>query len=540
MTVWLRYVPWWLTGLLFLYTELNTPEDIGYFTLLYSKLFAILFLIGLYDLFQQQHSINRNYPLIGHLRYLLESIRPEIRQYFVESDEDKVPFSRAQRSLVYQRAKKESSQRPFGTLEHTEASGYQTLLHSLNPQPIVDLTHLRTVVGSEQCLQPYSISLFNISAMSFGALSANAIMALNRGAKLGQFIQDTGEGSVSPYHLQYQGDLIWQIASGYFGCRTQEGLFDLQRFSEVSNKPNIKMIEIKLSQGAKPGHGGVLPGAKVTAEIAMTRSIPVGETCTSPAKHSAFNNPIELLDFINLLRDKSGGKPVGIKLCIGQPKEWFALVKAMIITRQHPDFIVIDGAEGGTGAAPIEFVDHVGLPLEDGLHLVNQTLLACGLRGKIKIGASGKIISGFDLFKVLALGADWGNSARGFMFALGCIQSLSCHTDTCPTGIATQNKQRQKALNPEDKGVRVWNYHDATLKALAELAASVGLQHPSQANLELIMERQSKGQLMPLSNKLYRFPQSLFTDTSLTNKPYVEGVPNYLIDAWNQASAVTF
>jgi glutamate synthase domain-containing protein 2 len=540
MNTWLRYLPWLLTGILFIYTDIDIPEEIGYFTLFYSKLFALLFIVGVYDLMQTRHAINRNYPLIGHLRYLLEFVRPEIRQYFVESDEDRVPFSRAQRSLVYQRAKKESSQRPFGTLEHTDAAGYQTLLHSLNPQPIVNLSELRTVVGSGQCQQPYSISLFNISAMSFGALSAKAIMALNRGAKLGHFIQDTGEGSVSPYHLQYEGDLIWQIASGYFGCRTKEGLFDLQRFREISKKPSIKMIEIKLSQGAKPGHGGVLPGAKVSAEIAMTRSIPAGQTCVSPAKHSAFSNPVELLDFIKLLRDQSGGKPVGIKLCIGHPKEWFALVKAMIMTGQHPDFIVLDGAEGGTGAAPTEFVDHVGLPLEDGLHLVNQTLLASGLREKIKIGASGKIISGFDLFKVLALGADWGNSARGFMFALGCIQSLSCHKDTCPTGIATQNKQRQKALNPEDKGVRVWNYHDATLQALAELSASVGLRHPSQAQLDLIMERQSNGQLIPLSEKLYHLPQSLFSEDPLIHKPYIQGVPNYLIDAWNNASADTF
>ncbi|HQT81721.1 MAG: FMN-binding glutamate synthase family protein [Ferrovum sp. 37-45-19] len=539
MNVWLRYVPWLLTGILFVYTELDHPEDIGYFTLFYSKLFFILFCIGWYDLLQQQHAINRNYPLIGHLRYLLEAIRPEIRQYFVESDEDEVPFSRAQRSLVYQRAKGESSNRPFGTLSQIEKKGYQTLLYSLRPAPILTPQQLRVSVGNHQCRLPYSISLFNISAMSFGALSANAIMALNRGAQLGQFIQDTGEGSVSQYHLKHQGDLIWQIASGYFGCRDHNGHFSLEKFKEVSQLPSIKMIEVKLSQGAKPGHGGVLPGAKVTREIAQTRSIPEGETCVSPATHSAFSTPIELLHFINVLREHSGGKPVGIKLCIGQPKEWFALVKAMLATGFHPDFIVVDGAEGGTGSAPIEFVDHVGLPLKEGLHLVHQSLIASGLREKINIGASGKIISGFDLLKVIALGADWGNSARGFMFALGCIQSLACHLDTCPTGIATQNKQRQKALNPEDKAVRVAHFHHATLIAFAELTASIGVQEPSLINPKFIMERQSDGQLAPMSKRLYTLPQGSFTNLSQP-LDYISDVPKEIIDAWNESMMTQF
>jgi glutamate synthase domain-containing protein 2 len=439
--------------------------------------FAALSLLGARDLFQTRHAVLRNYPISAHLRFVLEEIRPEMRQYFFESETDGLPFSRNQRAIVYQRAKMQLDKRPFGTQLDVNAQGYEWLRHSIAPAAI-SATPFRALVGGPGCAQPYSISVFNISAMSFGALSANAIRALNRGAALGGFAHDTGEGGFSPHHREGGGDVIWEIGSGYFGCRTPEGAFDPERFAATAANGQIKMIEIKLSQGAKPGHGGVLPAAKVSAEIAAIRGVPVGRDCISPARHGAFSNPLEMMGFIGELRRLSGGKPVGFKLCVGHPWEFLAICKAMLETGVRPDFIVVDGKEGGTGAAPLEFADHIGLPMREGLVFVRNALAGAGLRGDIRIGVSGKIANAFDMACAMALGADWCNAARGFMFALGCIQSLSCHTDRCPTGVATQDKTRSRALVVEDKTERVRNYHRSMLHALAELTAAAGLDHP--------------------------------------------------------------
>ncbi len=450
-------------------------------------LFAALVAVGVYDLQQRRRSILRNYPIIGHIRFMLEYVRPEIRQYFIESDTENTPFSRSQRSLVYQRAKGEADKRPFGTQLDVHAEGYEWINHSLAPTKLAS-HDFRVTVGAN-CAQPYAISVFNISAMSFGALSANAILALNAGAKRGGFAHDTGEGSISAHHRVHGGDLIWEVASGYFGCRNDDGTFNAEKFAANACDPQVKLIEIKLSQGAKPGHGGVLPGAKVTAEIAQARGVPQGVDCVSPAAHSAFTTPTELMHFIVRLRELSGGKPIGFKLCIGHPWEWFAIVKAMLATGITPDFIVVDGAEGGTGAAPMEFTDHVGSPLQEGLLLVHNTLRGANLRERIKIGCAGKVVSAFDIARMMALGADWCNSARGFMFALGCIQAQHCHTGHCPTGVTTQDPLRQKSLVVSDKAERVYNFHQETLHALQELVQAAGLQHPQDITANHIVRR---------------------------------------------------
>jgi len=442
-------------------------------------LFAALSAVGVHDLLQTHHAILRNYPILGHMRFLLEFIRPEIRQYFIENESEAAPFSRAQRSLVYARAKGQSDKRPFGTQLDVDQTGFEWLTHSMAPTTITNHP-FRTKVGNSACSQPYDISLFNISAMSFGALSANAIMALNQGAKMGGFAHDTGEGSISRYHRIHGGDLIWEIGSGYFGCRDDQGRFSPERFVAQAREPQVRMIEIKLSQGAKPGHGGVLPAAKVTPEIAEARGVPLGADCVSPAAHSSFSTPTELLEFMQSLRELSQNKPVGFKLCIGHPWEWFGIAKAMLETRILPDFIVVDGAEGGTGAAPLEFSDHMGMPLKEGLRLVHNTLVGIGMREHVKLGASGKIISSFDMARVLALGADWCNSARGFMFALGCIQAQTCHTGNCPTGVTTQDPQRQMALVVPNKAERVKNFHQHTLESFKELLQAAGLTSPEQ------------------------------------------------------------
>ena len=475
----------------------------------------VLTAIGLGDLRQQRHSILRNYPVIGHLRFLLEFVRPEMRQYFIESDNEAAPFSRQQRSLVYQRAKGEADKRPFGTQLDVHAEGYEWINHSLQPSTIA--THdFRVVVGAggSSCTQPYAASVFNISpkliaemlktlpyaasvfnisAMSFGALSARAIQALNEGARRGGFAHDTGEGSISAHHRVHGGDLVWQVASGYFGCRDARGRFCPDRFADNARDPQVKMIELKLSQGAKPGHGGVLPGPKVTAEIAAARGVPPGVDCISPAAHSAFSTPLELVHFIERLRTLSGGKPVGIKLCIGHPWEWFALCKAMLETGLLPDFVVVDGAEGGTGAAPLEFTDHVGSPVQEGLLLVRNTLVGLNLRERVRIGSAGKVVSAFDIARMMALGADWCNAARGFMFALGCIQAQTCHTGQCPTGVTTQDPLRQRALVVPDKAERVFRFHQGTLEALRELTQAAGLQHPGQIRASHIVRRTGQG-----------------------------------------------
>ena len=447
-----------------------------------------LALLGVRDVRQTKRSVLRNYPVAGHLRYLLESIRPEIRQYFIEGDHEAAPFSRHQRSLVYQRAKGELDKRPFGTQLDVLAAGFEWINHSMAPS-LIESSDFRVTIGGPACTQPYSASVFNISAMSFGSLSANAILALNQGAKRGGFAHDTGEGSISGYHREHGGDLIWEIGSGYFGCRNDDGSFSIDRFEHNAKSAQVKMIELKLSQGAKPGHGGVLPAAKVSSEIAAARGVPQGVDCVSPARHSAFDTPEELMRFIALLRERSGGKPVGFKFCVGHPWEWFAICKAMLSTGITPDFIVVDGKEGGTGAAPLEFTDHVGAPLQEGLLLVHNTLVGIGLRDRIKIGCAGKVVSAFDIVRAMALGADWCNAARGFMFALGCIQSQSCHTDRCPTGVATQDVRRQAALVVPDKAERVHAFHRNTMQALRELLQAAGVQHPREITAHHIVRR---------------------------------------------------
>jgi glutamate synthase domain-containing protein 2 len=440
-------------------------------------IFGGLTLLGIRDLIQKDHAVLRNYPISAHLRFLLEEIRPEMRQYFFESEKDGTPFSRDTRALVYQRAKMVLDKRPFGTQENVYDSGYEWMNHSIAPKPLAK-EGFRIIVGGPDCTKPYSASVFNISAMSFGSLSPNAVRALNAGAKKGGFAHDTGEGGVSPYHRENGGDLIWEIGSGYFGCRNPDGSFSPEIFAKVAADDQIKMIELKISQGAKPGHGGVLPAAKVSAEISRIRGIAIGEDCISPASHKAFATPIQMMEFIGEMRRLSGGKPTGFKLCIGHRWEFLAMCKAMLETGIYPDFIVIDGKEGGTGAAPLEFMDHLGMPMREGVNFAHNALIGINARGRIKIGAAGKIATAFDMARAMALGADWCNSARGFMMSLGCIQSLSCHTDRCPTGVATQDPTRSRALVVPHKLERVYNFHHATLHALAELLSAAGLEHP--------------------------------------------------------------
>jgi glutamate synthase domain-containing protein 2 len=494
--------------------------------------FLFLSLVGLYDLQQQHHAILRNYPVIGHLRFMLETIRPEIRQYFLESETEASPFSRAQRTLVYSRAKGASDKRPFGTQLDVRAVGYEWINHSVAPSQLHD-HDFRVQVGGNACTQPYRISLFNVSAMSFGALSANAVLALNLGAKMGGFAHDTGEGSISRHHRTHGGDLIWEIGSGYFGCRDASGHFSPERFVENVRSPQVKMVEIKLSQGAKPGHGGVLPGPKVTEEIAEARGVSIGEDCISPASHSTFSTPLEMMQFVQQLRTLSEGKPVGIKLCIGHPWEWFGMVKAMLESGIRPDFVVVDGAEGGTGAAPLEFSDHMGMPLQEALRLVHNTLVGAGLRDQIRVGASGKIISAFDMARALALGADWCNSARGFMFALGCIQAQTCHTGNCPTGVTTQDPQRQMALVVPSKAERVHNFHTHTLEALQELMEASGLKTPSDITPRHIMRRVSETQTLHLSELVDTLEAGALLKDDLSALPLV-------YRDWHLASATQF
>ncbi|WP_295852116.1 FMN-binding glutamate synthase family protein [uncultured Xylophilus sp.] len=502
---------------------------------------GLLVLVGLRDLRQPSHAILRNYPVIGHLRFLFEYVRPEIRQYFIESDTESLPFSRAQRSLVYQRAKGEPDNRPFGTQLDVGRQGYEWINHSMVPTHL-DSHDFRVWIGGrpdapspsrEPCTQPYHASVFNISAMSFGSMSANAILALNQGAATGGFAHDTGEGSMSRHHRVHGGDLIWQVASGYFGCRNDDGTFSEEKFVQNAREPQVKMIEIKLSQGAKPGHGGILPGTKVTQEIAEARGVPVGKDCISPSSHSAFHTPLELMDFIARLRRLSGGKPVGLKLCIGHPWEWFAIVKAMLATGITPDFIVVDGAEGGTGAAPVEFTDHVGAPVQEGLLLVHNTLVGVGLRRQISIGCAGKVISAFDIARYMALGADWCNAGRGFMLALGCIQAQTCHTGNCPTGVTTQDPLRQQALVVPDKAARVAHFHRSTLEALKELVQAAGLDHPQQISAHHIVRRLTDTEVRLLSNLILQVaPGALLGDLA--------SLPTVFRHYWPLASAESF
>lgn len=466
---------------------------------------AVLTAIGVYDLVQRRSTLRRNYPLLVHIRYFFERVRPMLRQYVVESDNEEVPFSHVQRAIVHQRSKNALDVRPFGTELDVYAERYEWLNHSIAPSRI-ESHDFRIAVGGPQCTQPYSASVFNISAMSFGSISPNAIRALNEGARRGGFYHDTGEGSLSSYHRENGGDIVWEIGSGYFGACERAGVFSEARFADNARLAQVKMIELKLSQGAKPGHGGVLPAPKVSAEIAATRGVPMGEDCISPARHSAFDTPEGLLRFIGRLRELSGGKPTGFKLALGHPWEWFGIAKAMTTTGILPDFIVVDGKEGGTGAAPLEFTDHVGVPLREALMIVHNTLVGLDLRERIRIAASGKVITAVDIARMLALGADWCNAARGFMFALGCIQSQTCHTDRCPTGITTQDPRRWKHLDVPDKAARVRNFHENTLIALKELVQATGLSHPCELGPEHVIRRVSSTEVRSLAT-LYKFVQ---------------------------------
>ncbi len=492
--------------------------------------FCVLVALGTWDMLQTRSTLRRNYPILAHFRYGLESIGPEMRQYFIQADTAEVPFSRLQRALVYQRSKSVVDTRPFGTLQDVYGEDYEWINHSMVPTPHGD-SDFRVLVG-EKTDQPYSASVFNISAMSFGSLSANALRALNKGAKAGGFYHDTGEGSISPYHREYGGDLVWEIGSGYFGCRDQHGDFSVERFVENASDPQVKMIEIKLSQGAKPGHGGVLPAPKVTPEISVTRGVPAWTECVSPAQHGAFSTPVELLEFVAELRRLSGGKPTGFKLAIGHPWEWFGIAKAMKETGLLPDFIVVDGAEGGTGAAPAEFIDHVGLPMHEALLLVHTTLVGLDLRDDLRIAAAGKVVSAFDLARTLAMGADWCNAGRGFMFSIGCIQAQTCHTGQCPTGVATQDPKRWRHLDVADKATRVQNFHDNTVSALRDLLCAAGLSHPSEIGPEHIMRRVSPFEVRSLA-ALHRFlePGELLT-----------GIPDHAVfkSFWASARSDSF
>lgn len=475
-----------------------------------------LLFIGMYDLLQKKHSILRNFPIVGHVRFLMELIRPEIYQYFVESDTDGTPFSRQMRSVVYQRAKKVDDTRPFGTELDVYQPGYEWLNHSL---AAIDHKELdadpRVLVGGPACTQPYSASVFNISAMSFGSLSQNAILALNGGAKLGNFAHNTGEGGLSDYHLQPGGDIIWQIGTGYFSCRNRDGSFNYDAFAERAVLPQVKMIEIKLSQGAKPGHGGILPAKKVTPEIARIRLVAMGEDVISPPTHSAFSTPLGMVAFIQKLRDLSGGKPVGFKLCIGHRSEFIAICKAMAQTGIYADFITVDGGEGGTGAAPLEFSNSVGMPLRDALAFVYDALVGFDLKKHIRIIASGKVATGFEMVKNFALGADMCNSARGMMLALGCIQALECNSNTCPTGVATQNPSLMKGLVVSDKKVRVANFHGETILSAMELIGAAGLRHPADMRRYHIHRRVSPSQIQTYFDTYPYIPAG-----SLLHAPY--------------------
>lgn len=489
-----------------------------------------LIALGVYDLLQKTHTLKRNFPVIGHGRYLMEMLRPEIQQYFVESNVDGTPYSRELRSVIYQRAKGDMQTIPFGTQRDVYRVGYEWLSHSLAPRPVA-AQETRVRIGGAACTQPYEASHLNISGMSYGSLGKNAILALNQGAQRGGFFHNTGEGGVTPYHLTFGGDLVWQIGTGYFGCRNSVGRFDAERFREQSAHPNIKMVEIKISQGAKPAHGGILPGRKVTAEIAAIRGVPVGRDVESPAAHSAFSTPIELLEFVSHLRELSSGKPIGFKLCVGQPWQFLGICKAMLEMGILPDFITVDGAEGGTGAAPVEFSNSVGEPLREGLLFVHNALVGTGLRDSIRVVAAGKVATGFHLLRLMALGADLCNAARAMMFALGCIQARRCNTNECPVGIATTDPLLNSGLDVEDKARRVARYHHDTLRAFLELIAAAGLDSPSELRPHHVYRRVAHNQV-----KSYAEIYEYLEPHALIDGP----VPASFQSAWIRASVKHF
>ena len=464
----------------------------------WSLLFTVpLLLLGVHDWFQRRFTILRNYPVSGRIRWLFYDLRPFLRAYIVEDDLHGTPYPFDARNLIHARSRGELDTHPFGTERDTDEDDYHWIVHSIAPEPDPDISP-RILVGNEQTGRPYSASIFNISAMSFGALSANAVQAMNLGAKLGDFYQDTGEGGLSDHHLKYGGDVVWEIGSGYFGARDAHGRFDPGMFRDRSAHDAVKMTEIKLSQGAKPGHGGLLPAAKVTDEIARIRAIPAHQDCLSPRAHTAFSNPIELLEFAARMRDLSGGKPVGLKLCIGQPHEPFALVKAMLQTSILPEFIVVDGGEGGTGAAPLELSDWVGMPLSEGLVLMRNALVGAGLKSQVRLAASGKVYSGMGLAKNMAQGADRCNAASAFMMSIGCSQDMRCHLDTCPTGVTTHDPWRRRGLLPEVEGERAARFHARTLHALSDIVAAAGFKHPTELEPHHILRRQGPGAAVPM------------------------------------------
>ena len=490
-------------------------------------LVLVFAIMGLNDMRQTRHAILRNFPVLGRLRYVFESVRPELRQYFVESDQEENPYSRERRSIIYQRAKDVLDTVPFGTRKDVYEVGYSWLSHSLAPTH-PDPDSGRIIVGDVRCSKPYSASIFNISAMSFGSLSTNAIRALNLGAKHGGFAHNTGEGGISPYHLEHGGDLVWQIGTGYFGCRTEDGKFDPEKFSKTAKGETVKMIEIKLSQGAKPAHGGILPAKKVTPEIAKIRGVPMGKDVLSPPGHSAFGSPRELVKFVAQLRELSGGKPVGIKLCIGNPIEFLSIVKAMVESDDGPDFMTIDGGEGGTGAAPIEFSNSVGAPLQDGLMFAHDALRGAGIREDVRLLSAGKIATGFHILHHLALGADACNSARGMMFALGCIQALKCNSNKCPAGVATQEPRLVTGLVVDDKASRVASFHHKTVEAVLELVGAAGLDSPAQLRRDHITHRISTTEIRTLAETFPLLPMGCLLDGS---------APPNLQHYWELASA---
>lgn len=496
-------------------------------------LFLPLISMGLFDMFQSKQTIKRNFPLLGRMRYLLESLGPEMRQYFIETDTDGKPFTRLQRTLVYTRSKKQTSTQPFGTQLDVYDVGYEWINHSIKAIPFKEVDENPKVkIGSSQCTQPYKASLFNISAMSYGSLSKNAILALNSGAKQGGFYHNTGEGGLSPYHLEPGGDVVWNIGTGYFSTRTPDGKFSVEEYSKRATLDNVKMIEIKFSQGAKPGHGGILPKEKVTDEIAAIRLVEKGNDIVSPPKHSAFTTPLELMEFVKVLREHSGGKPIGIKICIGNKSEFISICKAMVQTNTYLDFITVDGGEGGTGAAPPEYSDHVGMPLRDALAFVYDCLNGFGIKDQIKIIASGKVISGFDIIRCLSIGADVCNSARGMMFALGCIQALECHANTCPTGVATQDPKLTKGLVPEEKSVRVARFQHETVKSAMELMASAGINHPDGVTRDVVSTRVER-------NKTETFGET-FPELETGCLLQEATIPSSYQYFWKKAKAETF
>lgn len=487
-------------------------------------------LLGVFDCLQRRHTLRRNFPVLAHARYLMELLRPEINQYFIESNKDGVPFDRERRSIVYQRAKGALDSLPFGTQSNVYAQDYEWINHSLAPKHAAKEPP-RVVIGGPQCKQPYSAALLNVSAMSYGALSSAAVLALNHGAKMGGFCHNTGEGGLSPYHLQPGGDLIWQLGTAYFGCRDKKGDFEPDLFKTRVAHPQVKMIEIKLSQGAKPGHGGILPADKLSKEIIAIRNVEPGKDVISPPAHTAFSTPEGLLQFVQQLRELSGGKPVGFKLCVGKHRQFFAIAKAMVETGIYPDWITVDGGEGGTGAAPLEFSNSVGTPLKEGLVFVNNTLLGVNLRDKIRIMAAGKIITGFNMASTLALGADTCNAARAMMFALGCIQSLRCNTNRCPTGVATQDPQLVQGLDIRDKSVRVANFQRETVRSLLDVVGAAGLAHPHELRPWHILRRTSPTESLNYSEIYPTLEPGALLSTA---------VPKLYARAWNEARPDSF